>query len=228
VAAELRNCVIAARQEDCHHLRISHRLQGAAETANTSIRFSRGRSASAARGRLPAYRPTGRRVPPPRHRRYPTVRGFLRRQLRPVECRSSRQPQTHNWARTVPHGKNAAVGIDLGLKDGMTLSTGVKVENSRQFTKYQADLAKAQRANKARRCRPSTPRSPTRERIFSTRRRRRSLTPSGLFVSATYRDAGSRRQTASLPQMPARRCLATYCGTKRLRAGQRSLTPPNT
>jgi putative transposase len=50
-----------------------------------------------------------------------------------------------------PHGKNAAVGIDLGLKDGMTLSTGVKVENSRQFTKYQADLAKAQRANKARR-----------------------------------------------------------------------------
>jgi putative transposase len=50
-----------------------------------------------------------------------------------------------------PHGKKAAMGIDLGLKDGMTLSTGVKVENSRQFAKYQTDLAKAQRANKARR-----------------------------------------------------------------------------
>jgi putative transposase len=50
-----------------------------------------------------------------------------------------------------PHGQNAAVGIDLGLKDGMTLSTGAKVENSRMFAKYEAQLAVAQRANKTRR-----------------------------------------------------------------------------
>jgi putative transposase len=51
-----------------------------------------------------------------------------------------------------PHGGNAAVvGIDLGLKDGMTLSMGAKVENFRVFAKYEADLATAQRANKARR-----------------------------------------------------------------------------
>ena len=50
-----------------------------------------------------------------------------------------------------PHGKNEAVGIDLGLKEGMTLSTGKKVENSRVFAKYEDDLAKAQRANKVRR-----------------------------------------------------------------------------
>lgn len=49
------------------------------------------------------------------------------------------------------HGRNDAVGIDLGLKDGMTLSTGEKVENSRAFAKYEAQLAIAQRANKARR-----------------------------------------------------------------------------
>ena len=50
-----------------------------------------------------------------------------------------------------PHGKNAEVGIDLGLKDGMTLSTGVKVQNSRMFAKYEASLAVAQRAKKRRR-----------------------------------------------------------------------------
>jgi len=50
-----------------------------------------------------------------------------------------------------PHGRNAGVGIDLGLKGGMTLSTGAKVENSRVFAKYEAELATAQRANKARR-----------------------------------------------------------------------------
>ena len=33
----------------------------------------------------------------------------------------------------------------------MTLSTGAKIENSRAFAKYEADLARAQRANKARR-----------------------------------------------------------------------------
>ena len=49
------------------------------------------------------------------------------------------------------YGQSAAVGIDLGLKDGMTLSTGAKVENSRLFAAYEAELATAQRANKARR-----------------------------------------------------------------------------
>ena len=49
------------------------------------------------------------------------------------------------------HGRNAEVGIDLGLKDGMTLSTGAKVQNSRVFAKYETELATAQRANKARR-----------------------------------------------------------------------------
>ena len=50
-----------------------------------------------------------------------------------------------------PHGKNVGVGIDLGLKDGIVLSTGRKVENSRVFARYQAELVVAQRANKARR-----------------------------------------------------------------------------
>jgi transposase len=50
-----------------------------------------------------------------------------------------------------PHGKNEAVGIDLGLKEGMMLSTRKKVENSRVFAKYEDDLATPQRANKARR-----------------------------------------------------------------------------
>src|SRR5262249_54440579 len=50
-----------------------------------------------------------------------------------------------------PHGKNVGVGIDLGLKDGMVLSTGRKVENSRVFARYEAELVVAQRANKARR-----------------------------------------------------------------------------
>jgi hypothetical protein len=36
-----------------------------------------------------------------------------------------------------PLGKNAEVGIDLGLKEGMTLSTGAKVENSRMFTTHE-------------------------------------------------------------------------------------------
>ena len=50
-----------------------------------------------------------------------------------------------------PHGQNAAVGIDLGLKDGMSLSTGAKVENSRLFARHEAQLAVAQRARKGRR-----------------------------------------------------------------------------
>ena len=50
-----------------------------------------------------------------------------------------------------PNGKNAEVGIDLGLKEGMTLSTGAKVENSRMFAKYEDALRCAQRAGKKRR-----------------------------------------------------------------------------
>jgi transposase len=49
-----------------------------------------------------------------------------------------------------PHSKNASVGIDLGLKDCMTLSTGAKVENIRIFDRYATLLAVARRANKAR------------------------------------------------------------------------------
>jgi transposase len=50
-----------------------------------------------------------------------------------------------------PSGANAEVGIDLGLKDGMTLSTGKKVDNCRVFAKSEDELAMAQRANKKRR-----------------------------------------------------------------------------
>ena len=50
-----------------------------------------------------------------------------------------------------PNGKNAEVGIDLGLKEGMTLSTGAKIENSRLFAKHEDALASAQRAGKKRR-----------------------------------------------------------------------------
>jgi putative transposase len=49
-----------------------------------------------------------------------------------------------------PHGKNAEVGIDLGLREGMTLSTGVKAENSRMFANNEAALAAAQRAGQKR------------------------------------------------------------------------------
>ncbi len=50
-----------------------------------------------------------------------------------------------------PLGKNAEVGIDLGLKEGMTLSTGAKVENSRRFATHENALACAQRSGKKRR-----------------------------------------------------------------------------
>jgi IS605 OrfB family transposase len=43
-----------------------------------------------------------------------------------------------------------AVGIDLGLKDFATLSTGVKFENPRLFRQLEEALAKAQRARKRR------------------------------------------------------------------------------
>lgn len=49
-----------------------------------------------------------------------------------------------------PHGANAEVGIDLGLKDTATLSTGRKIENARLFATSEERLAKAQRANKSR------------------------------------------------------------------------------
>src|SRR5215471_10720488 len=39
-----------------------------------------------------------------------------------------------------PNGKNAEVGIDLGLKEGMTLSTGAKIENSWMFARYEDAL----------------------------------------------------------------------------------------
>jgi len=42
------------------------------------------------------------------------------------------------------------VGIDLGLKDAVVLSTGEKIENSRHYRKNEEKLAIAQRANKKR------------------------------------------------------------------------------
>lgn len=50
-----------------------------------------------------------------------------------------------------PTGADAEVGIDLGLKTGITLSTGAKVENSRAFQNHEDALAVAQRAGKKRR-----------------------------------------------------------------------------
>src|SRR5262249_2181737 len=50
-----------------------------------------------------------------------------------------------------PHGKKAGVGIDLGLKDGMTLSRGAKVENSRVVAKDETELAVARMAQRGRR-----------------------------------------------------------------------------
>lgn len=45
------------------------------------------------------------------------------------------------------------VGIDLGLKDFATLSTGEKIENPRHFRELEEKLGKAQRANKKRQAR---------------------------------------------------------------------------
>ena len=46
-----------------------------------------------------------------------------------------------------------AVGIDLGLKDFATLSTGEKIANPRHYAQQEAALASAQRAGKKRRAR---------------------------------------------------------------------------
>lgn len=48
------------------------------------------------------------------------------------------------------HAPVRGVGIDLGLKDFATLSTGEKIENPRHFRHLQEVLAKAQRARKKR------------------------------------------------------------------------------
>lgn len=48
---------------------------------------------------------------------------------------------------------NESVGIDLGLKDTATLSTGDKVVNARVYAKHETGLACAQRAGKTRRAR---------------------------------------------------------------------------
>jgi putative transposase len=50
-----------------------------------------------------------------------------------------------------PLGTNAEVGIDPGRKEGMTLSTGARVGNSRMFAKHETVLACAQRSGKKRR-----------------------------------------------------------------------------
>jgi len=56
-----------------------------------------------------------------------------------------------------PNGKNAEVGIDLGLKEGMTLSTGAKIENSRMFAKYE-DALRCARACRQEASHPGNPR----------------------------------------------------------------------
>lgn len=53
------------------------------------------------------------------------------------------------YVRTEVAGDDAA-GIDLGLKDAATLSTGDKIVNARNFAANEIALAKAQRANKSR------------------------------------------------------------------------------
>lgn len=50
-----------------------------------------------------------------------------------------------------PHSRNAAVGIDLGLKTLATLSTGEKIDHPRAYRKLESQLAVAQSANKKRR-----------------------------------------------------------------------------
>ena len=51
---------------------------------------------------------------------------------------------------TTPRDIKNGVGIDLGLKDFATLSTGEKIDNPRHFRKLEEKLAKAQRARKKR------------------------------------------------------------------------------
>ena len=53
-------------------------------------------------------------------------------------------------ADTFAKSGEAVVGIDLGLKDIATLSTGEKIENPRHFAKHAEHYGKAQRANKKR------------------------------------------------------------------------------
>ena len=52
------------------------------------------------------------------------------------------------------------VGLDLGLKDLATLSTGEKIANPRHLARYAEKLAGAQRAGRKVRARQSMPRSP--------------------------------------------------------------------
>jgi IS605 OrfB family transposase len=53
--------------------------------------------------------------------------------------------------RQQPKAENSQLGIDLGLKDFTTLSTGEKIEARRIYGGAQQALAIAQRANKKRR-----------------------------------------------------------------------------
>ena len=53
-------------------------------------------------------------------------------------------------ADTIPREIKTGVGIDLGLKDFATLSTGQKIENKRHYRALEAKLGIAQRAHKRR------------------------------------------------------------------------------
>jgi len=90
-----------------------------------------------------------------------TFRVFLSRPLPEGKIRdgSFSQDASGNWYLNLPvevadapaRTIEAAVGIDLGLKDFATLSSGEKVEAQRFYRKAEAELATAQRANKKRR-----------------------------------------------------------------------------
>ena len=68
------------------------------------------------------------------------------------------QDRRGNWflnivievAEAPVRGLKSGVGIDLGLKDFATLSTGEKIDNPRHFRELEEKLAKAQRAQKKR------------------------------------------------------------------------------
>lgn len=72
-----------------------------------------------------------------------------------------------------PHGKNAAVGIDLGLKATMTLSIALRLRTAGRLPSMRPTSPELSVPTRRAVLRRSTPRLPTRERISCTRRRRR-------------------------------------------------------
>jgi hypothetical protein len=113
---------------------------------------------------------------------------------------------------------------DPGRKEGTTLSTGAKVENSRMFAKHETALACAQRSAKKRRTQAIHATITNSRKHFLHEERTKIAGAFGLIcvnnVSGRFR-----RRTASRRLVPARRCLATCCGIRRLRAWRRLWIP---